>query len=72
MYVLTNYNTTHEQDLYRVVTLRNMGFDPYVMIFNKPEAPEITRHLQRWVNNKWIFNTVDKFEDYAPGGRKKT
>jgi len=47
VYVLTNYNTTHEQDLYRVETLRSMGFDPYVMIYNKPEASPITRHLQR-------------------------
>ncbi len=71
VYVLTNYNTTHEQDLYRVETLRSMGFDPYVMIYNKPEAPKITRHLQRWVNNKWIFNTVENFADYDPkGGRK--
>lgn len=71
VYVLTNYNTTHEQDLYRVVTLRDMGFDPYVMIYNKPEAPQITRRLQRWVNNKRIFYVVDKFEDYDPGGKKK-
>ncbi len=71
VYVLTNYNTTHEQDLYRVETLRDMGFNPYVMIYNKPEAPGITRHLQRWVNNKRIFNTVDKFEDYDPGVWKR-
>ena len=28
VYVLTNYGSTHEQDLYRVNTLRAMGFDP--------------------------------------------
>ena len=67
VYVLTNYNTTHAEDLYRVETLRRMGFDPYVMVFDRPNAPKITRQLQRWVNNKRIFNTVERFEDYIPG-----
>ena len=66
VYVLTNYGSTHEQDLYRVNTLRAMGFDPYVMIYERPTAPPITRHLQRWVNNKRIFYTVNDFNDYLP------
>ena len=33
VYVLTNYGSTHEQDLFRVNTLRQMGFDPYVMVY---------------------------------------
>ena len=55
-----------EQDLYRVNTLRALGYDPYVMIYERPTAPKITRHLQRWVNNKRIFHTVKDFKDYAP------
>ena len=47
VYVLTNYGSTHEQDLYRVDTLRGLGFDPYVMVYDRPSAPPITRHLQR-------------------------
>ena len=66
VYVLTNWNSTHEQDLYRVDTLRRMGFDPYVMVYERPTAPPITRHLQRWVNNKRIFRTVENFADYDP------
>lgn len=66
VYVLTNYGSTHEQDLYRVNTLRAMGFDPYVMIYERPTAPQITRHLQRWVNSKRIFYTVTDFKDYLP------
>lgn len=66
VYVLTNYGSTHEQDLYRVNTLRAIGYDPYVMIYERPTAPPITRHLQRWVNNKRIFYTVPNFSDYAP------
>ena len=66
VYVLTNYGSTHEQDLYRVDTLRGLGYDPYVMVYDRPSAPPITRHLQRWVNNKRIFYTVVNFADYLP------
>ena len=52
VYCLTNYNSTMEQNLYRIYTLRDLGFDPYVMIYNKPSAPREVRLLQRWVNNK--------------------
>ena len=67
VYVLTNYGSTHEQDLYRVETLRGMGYDPYVMVYDRPSAPPITRQLQRWVNNKRIFHTVPSFANYIPG-----
>ena len=63
VYVLTNYASTHEQDLYRVETLRGMGYEPYVMIYDRPSAPQ----LQRWVNNKRIFHTVPDFANYIPG-----
>lgn len=66
VYVLTNYSSTHEQDLYRVTTLRRMGYDPYIMVHDRPSAPSVTRHLQRWVNNKRIFYTVENFADYKP------
>ena len=66
VYLLTNYGSTHEQDLYRVETLRQMGFDPYVMIYERPTAPPITRHLQRWVNNKRLFYAIPSFSDYEP------
>ena len=39
VYVLTNYGTTMEENLYRIYTLRDMGNDPYVMIYDKPNAP---------------------------------
>ncbi len=71
VYVLTNYNSTHEQDLYRIYTLRDMGYDPYVMVYERPTAPPITRQLQRWVNNKWIFHTVSDFAEYAPNKKKE-
>jgi hypothetical protein len=66
VYVLTNFNTTFEQDLERVYKLRELGYDPYVMIYEKKTAPKTIRKLQRWVNNKFIFRSCEKFENYTP------
>jgi len=66
VYVLTGYNSTHEEDLYRVYTLRELGFDPYIMIYDKEKAPHKTRLLQRYVNNRIIFKSCKRFEDYDP------
>lgn len=65
VYLLTGYNSTMEQNLYRVYTLRDLGFDPYVMIYDKPNAPKQLKRLQRWCNNKVIFKSCKKFEDYG-------
>jgi hypothetical protein len=64
VYVLTNFDSTHEEDLERIYTLRRLNYDPYVMIYDKQHAPRETRFLQRWVNNKRIFMTCDTFEEY--------
>lgn len=64
VYVLTNYNTTHEQDLERIYKLKGLDYDPYVMIYDKPHAPKETRRLQRYVNNKAIFYSITSFEEY--------
>ena len=68
VYCLTNFNSTMEENLFRVYTLRDMGYDPYVMVYDKPHAPREIRALQRWCNNKIIFKSCPKFEDYR-GGR---
>ena len=64
VYCLTNFGSTMEENLYRIYTLRDMGFDPYVMVYDKPNAPKEIRNLQRWCNNKFIFRSCEKFEDY--------
>lgn len=66
VYVLTNFNTTHEQDLERIYTLRDLGYWPYVMIYEKEKLPRkhITRKLQRWVNMRAIMESVPNFADY--------
>ena len=70
VYCLTNYEDVSTQEhieraLYRIYTLRDLGYDPYCMVYNKPSAPKEIRRLQRWCNNKIIFKTVRRFEDYT-------
>ena len=66
VYTLVNYDTTMEENLYRIYTLRDMGYDPYVMIYDKPNAPEEIRRLQRWCNNRRIFRAEPDFYKYDP------
>ena len=63
-YVLTNAGSTHEQDLHRIMTLRKLGIQPYVMVWRKPTAPAITRKLQRWVNSPMVFWSTESFGEY--------
>ena len=60
-YVLIGFNSTEEQDLYRVETLRNLKIDPFVMPYDKRDFYQ--RAFTRWANHKAIFKTV-KWEDY--------
>lgn len=55
-----------EYDLYRIYVLREMGFNPYVMVYDKQNAPLKYRRLQGWRNNRRIFNNVHDFNDYQP------
>lgn len=64
VYVLTNFDTTIEQDMERIYWLRDNGFDPYVMIYDKANADDTIKQLGRWCNNRKIFKTVKRFEDY--------
>ena len=66
VYVLVNFNTTLEQDLHRIYTLRDLGYWPYVMIYEKDKLPpkHVLRRLQRWVNMRAIFENVKDFNDY--------
>jgi len=71
VYCLCNFGSSFEQDLDRVYTLRDLGFSPYVMIYNKESVPRWSnlRTLEAWVNNRIAFNAVEKFEDFRRCGR---
>ena len=66
VYVLCNFNTTFEQDLERIYMLRDMGYNPYVMLYEKEKIPRghRLRKMQRWVNNRIIFMSCKRFEDF--------
>lgn len=64
VYVLTNFNSAIEEDLYRIYKLRELRFDPYVMIYDKENADQTHRDMARWVNNRFIWRKCKSFEDY--------
>lgn len=66
VYVLCNFDTTIDQDLERIYTLREMGFWAYVMLYDKDNIPKghELRKLQRWVNNRIVFAKCKTFEEY--------
>ena len=70
VYVLCNFDTTLEQDLERIYTLREMGYWAYVMLYDKEHIPKghELRKMARWVNNRFIFAKCNRFEDYLKGG----
>ena len=63
VYILTNFDTTLEQDIYRIQLCRELNFSPYPMIYDKEHADPIYRKLQRWCNN-FIFWKCPTFEEY--------
>ena len=64
-YCLVNFNSSIEEDLHRIYTLREMQFQPYVMIYDKEHSDSIYKKMQRWVNAPWLFWSVAKFEEYT-------
>ena len=66
VFILCNFDTTIEQDLERIYTLRDLGYWAYVMLYDKEHIPKNSdlRKMERWVNSRIIFATVPRFEDY--------
>jgi len=54
-FVLIGYDTTEEEDLYRVEYLKSLKIDPFAMSYNKDPR---YRHFARWVNHKAICVSV--------------
>lgn len=63
VYILTNFDTTLEQDIYRIQLCRELKFSPYPMIYDKAHADPVYKKLQRWCNN-FIFWKCPTFEEY--------
>ena len=72
VYVLTNFDTTFEEDYYRVKKIQEIGLTPDIRIYRKSTAPRITRDLQRWCNNRTIYRSCPDFMQYVPRKDGKT
>ena len=62
-YVLVGFNTDRDYDLHRIYTLRDMGANPFVMPFDRSDRYQ--KNLARWCNNKFVFKSTPRFEDYV-------
>ena len=71
VYMLVNFDTTIDEDLYRVKKITELGYIPDIRIYRKPSAPQILKDLQRWCNNRLIFRSCD-FMEYIPRKDGKT
>lgn len=70
-YILTNYDTTHEEDWYRVCKVRENGLIPDIRIYRKGTQDQFLTDLQRWCNNFRLFWSTE-FADYVPRVDGKT
>lgn len=71
VYILTNFNTTIDQDLERVMFVRSLNFQPYIMRYDKEHikrGSEINA-LARWVNFVPLFWKYGTFEEYKVNNR---
>lgn len=68
-YVLVGFNSTMEQDMYRIERCRELGIKPYVMPYrdfeNKTKPSQYARDLAQYVNKPMIFKSC-RFEDFSP------
>lgn len=73
VYILCNFDTTFEQDIERVMTCREIGVYPYIMLYQKDKIPRghILKKLQRWVNSRWVWESCDSFDDYLSYIKKR-
>jgi hypothetical protein len=69
-YMLCGFNTTFDQDMYRFEVLRELGCDPYVMVYQDLEGRPMEqdprlRHFERWVNARIYKSATGRWEEYS-------
>ena len=63
-YVLIGFDTTLEEDMHRVMMLKDWGCDPYAMPYDKSDPYQ--QKFVRWVNRRAIFKSCT-FEEFNKG-----
>jgi len=56
-YILVGFNTTFEEDLYRVYKLKQIGCEPFIMKYNNINEKKLNA-LAKWVNRRY-FKVVE-------------
>ena len=68
-YVLIGFNSTIEQDLYRLETLKALRIKPFVMPYrdykNERKRTNYEIDIAQWANKAWMFFSCD-FKDFSP------
>lgn len=65
VYILTNYNSSLEEDWYRVKKVKELGYTPYIMIYQKGTQSQFLTDLARWSNNMFLQKSTN-FANYIP------
>lgn len=69
-YILVGFNSTIEQDLYRIQRCREFKVNPFVMPYrdyeNQQNPSQYCKDLAAWVNKPQIFSRVLDFADFKP------
>lgn len=69
-FILVGFNTTFEEDMYRVRKLEELGVRPYVMRYNERRDDIRLNHFARWING-FFYKSVQDFEEYEPWKKAK-
>lgn len=68
-YVLVGFNSTIEQDMFRIERLRELGIKPYVIPYrdfgNKTKPSQYAKDLAQYVNKPMVFKSCS-FKDFSP------
>lgn len=68
-YVLVGFNSTFEEDMYRLETLKELGITPFVQPYrdfeNNRMPTQYEKDIARWANKMWIFKSCE-FKDFEP------
>jgi len=62
VYVLTGFDTTIEEDIYRCQIIHNAGFDPFIMLYNNSRNRQL-RQFRRMINRARCYRSYNKIEE---------
>lgn len=68
-YVLVGFNSTIEQDMFRLRKIKELGITPFVQPYrdfeNNRKPTQYEKDLARWANKMWLFKSCD-FDEFQP------